>query len=307
MDKRMEIDQQYFTGERALFHARGLRIVRSTFADGESPLKESADISLDGCMFRWKYPLWYSRRVQMTDCTLFSTARAGIWYTDDITVRNTVIEAPKTFRRARGVVLENVTMPDAAETLWNCKDVRMKNVTAKGNYFAMNAEDFTVDGLTLSGDYCFDGAKNVIVRNSRLLSKDAFWNSSNVEVYDSFISGEYLGWNAENLTFVNCTIESLQGLCYVKNLVLKNCRLLNTTLAFEYSTVQAEIVGRVDSVLNPLGGKIVADEIGELTVESDKVDPSRTVVVCAKATNGAPCKILHCCQNGDGGKKKDVV
>lgn len=54
------------------------------------------------------------------------------------------------------------------------------------------------------------------IRNSTLLSKDAFWNSENVTVYDSFISGEYLGWNAKNLTLVNCTIESLQGLCYIE-------------------------------------------------------------------------------------------
>ena len=41
----------------------------------------------------------------------------------------------------------------------------------------------------------------------------------NVTVYDSFITGEYLGWNAKNLTLINCTIESLQGLCYIDNLV----------------------------------------------------------------------------------------
>lgn len=53
------------------------------------------------------------------------------------------------------------------------------------------------------------------------LSKDAFWNSENVTVYDPFILGEYLGWNAKNLTLVNCTIESLQGMCCIDNLVIK--------------------------------------------------------------------------------------
>lgn len=87
-----------------------------------------------------------------------------------------------------------------------------------------------------------------------MLSKDAFWNSENVTVYDSFISGEYLGWNAKNLTLINCTIESLQGMCYIENLVMKNCRLIHTALAFEYSTVDAQIQGKIDSVLNPSGG-----------------------------------------------------
>ena len=67
-------------------------------------------------------------------------------------------------------------------------------------------------------------AENVEIHNSKLLSKDAFWNSDHVTVYDSFISGEYLGWNAKNLTLINCTIESLQGMCYIDNLIMKNCK-----------------------------------------------------------------------------------
>ena len=115
-----------------------------------------------------------------------------------------------------------------------------------------------------------------------MLSKDAFWNSENVTVYDSFISGEYLGWNAKNLTLINCTIESLQGMCYIENLVMKNCRLIHTALAFEYSTVDAQIQGKIDSVLNPSGGIIRTDEIGELIIEKDKVDPAKTRIICQK-------------------------
>ena len=32
---------------------------------------------------------------------------------------------------------------------------------------------------------------------------------------------------------------------------MKNCTLINTTLAFEYSKVDADIKGKIDSVLNP--------------------------------------------------------
>ena len=123
------------------------------------------------------------------------------------------------------------------------------------------------------------------IRSSHLLSKDAFWNTENVTVYDSFISGEYLGWNAKNLTLINCTIESLQGMCYINNLVMKNCKLLNTTLAFEYSTVDAEITSKVDSILNPSEGVIQAEEIGELIIEKDKVDPGKTRIICTNSSN----------------------
>ena len=114
-----------------------------------------------------------------------------------------------------------------------------------------------------------------------MLTKDAFWNSRNITVYDSFISGEYLGWNSENLTFVNCTIESLQGMCYINDLKMQNCKLINTALAFAYSKVEAEYNGKIDSVFNPSEGRITADVIGELIIEKDKVDASKTLISCS--------------------------
>lgn len=280
MQEKKEIRQQMLTGERALFQGKDLRIYDTIFADGESPLKESRDIELYGSMFKWKYPLWYAKNITVRDCTWFEMGRAGVWYTQNIKVEDSAIEAPKNFRRCTDVTLRNVSFPNAAETLWSCSDVKMRQVMAKGDYFAMNSENMNIDGLTLYGNYSFDGAKNVEIRNSRLLSKDAFWNSENVTVCDSFISGEYLGWNAKNLTLVNCTIESLQGMCYIENLVMKNCTLLNTTLAFEYSTVDAQINGKIDSVMNPSGGTIRADYIEELILEKDKVDPGKTTIIC---------------------------
>ena len=206
-------------------------------------------------------------------------ARAGVWYTNNVKVTNSIIEAPKNFRRCDGVELSNVFFPDAAETLWHCKNVKLNNIQAKGNYFAMNTTDMEIDNLSLDGNYPFDGGQNITVKNSRLLSKDAFWNAENVTVSDSYILGEYLGWNSKNLTFINCTIESLQGLCYIQNLVMKNCRLINTTLAFEYSTVDAQIDNSIDSVLNPTSGIIRAESIKELIIEKDKVDPLKTQII----------------------------
>ena len=233
-------------------------------------------------MFKWKYPFWYAKNITARNCIWFEMARAGVWYTDHITVEDAVIEAPKNFRRCRSVNLKNVNFPNGAETLWNCEDVELDHVTAKGDYFAMNSRNMALRDFQLVGNYSFDGVKNMEIHNARMLSKDAFWNTENVTVYDSFISGEYLGWNAKNLTLINCTIESLQGMCYIDNLVMKNCKLLNTTLAFEYSTVDAEITGKIDSVMNPSGGVIRADRIDELMIEKDKVDPEKTRIICRR-------------------------
>ena len=268
-----------FTGERALFMAQDKHIKDSVFEDGESPLKHSKHIEVEGSQFKWKYPLWYSEDIIVKNCTFFEMGRAGIWYTKNISVSDCEYIAPKGFRRCDGVIITNVNFPNAAETLWQCRNVRMKNVTAKGDYLAMNCEDMEIEHLDLDGNYSFDGARNITIRNSRLMSKDAFWNSENITAENCYISGEYLGWNSKNLTLINCTIESLQGLCFCENLTLINCRLVNTTLAFEYSTVNADIIGTVDSIKNPSGGVIKCDGIGELIMEEDKVDVSKSEFV----------------------------
>lgn len=272
-----------FTGERALYGVNDVYVENSRFCDGESPLKESSDIEVAKSVFAWKYPFWYCKNVKVTDCTWEEMGRAGVWYTDNMLVKDSIIEAPKNFRRCNGLELVNVDFKLAEETLWSCNNIKMTNVSARGNYFAMNSSNIEVDGFTLDGNYSFDGCKNVKVSNSKLISKDAFWNADNVTVVNTYISGEYLGWNSKNLTFINCTIESLQGLCYIDNLVMKNCKLVNTNLAFEYcSDIEAKIDGKVDSVFNPISGVIEADEIEELIVEKDLVDPSKTRIVSAK-------------------------
>jgi len=273
------------TGERAEFALVGADIVDTVFADGESPLKHGGDLDLRHTVFEWKYPLWYTHDVTMADGALLETARSGPWYVKNMTLRRVLVAAPKTFRHSSGLVLEDVQMPEAAETLWWCDDVRLTRVSAHGDYFGMNSSHVVADGLDLTGNYAFDGGHDIEISNAKLLSKDAFWNCHDVVVRDSIIIGEYLGWNSTNVTFINCVIESLQGLCYIDNLVMRDCRLINTTLAFEYSIVDAHIIGGIDSVINPTSGVIEADAIGELTLDADRIDPAATTIILRGTTN----------------------
>ena len=54
------------------------------------------------------------------------------------------------------------------------------------------------------------------------------------------------------------------------------------TLAFESSTVKADLAGRVESVKNPAGGVIRADEIGTVILEKDQMNPDDVSIVCNK-------------------------
>ena len=69
-------------------------------------------------------------------------------------------------------------------------------------------------------------------------------------------------------------------MCYIENLKMVNCKLIHTNLAFEYSTVEAEITSRIDSVLNPAAGEIKAPAIDELILEQEFIDPAKTKIDC---------------------------
>jgi hypothetical protein len=273
------IENRHLTGERALFFERGSEITGCLFDDGESPLKHSSDIKIKDCTFGWKYPLWYSKNIEVENTRLLNTARSGIWYTENITMTDCTVDAPKTFRRAKGITLTRVDLNNAEETLWSCSEVRLTDVHAVGDYFGMNCEDVVLERVRIDGNYCFDGAKRVRVTDSVLNSKDAFWNCEDVRVEHSTIIGEYLAWNTRRLTLVDCTVESDQGLCYVDELIMENCRTERTELAFEYSTVNARLLSSVDSVKNPLSGRIEAESIGRIIHEPERVDVSATEII----------------------------
>lgn len=275
-----EINNKSFSGERSLFASRELSLDGCVFTDGESPLKESRQVSMRECIFHWRYPLWYCKNITAERCSFYGDTRAGLWYSDGLRFTDCVWDSPKNLRRCDGVELRNCRFSGGDETLWNCKNVTMRDCYVKGDYFAMNSENLTLDGFTLVGKYSFDGVRNAEIRRAHLLTKDAFWNTENVTVRDSVILGEYIGWNAKNLTLINCTVESLQGFCYIDGLRLVNCRLPNTTLAFEYCTVDADIDGPVESVINPTSGIIRAEHIGELIMEKDRIDPDKTKIIC---------------------------
>ena len=271
------INEEYFDGERPLFKEHDAEINDTTFGQGESPLKEASNIDLNDVTFTWKYPLWYAKHIKVDNSIFETMSRSGIWYTDDIEITNSALQAPKLFRRASNVKLENVHFADAEETMWSSKDIDMKNVQVNGNYFGMNSENITADHLDVVGNYVFDGAKNIEVHNSTFVSKDAFWNCENVTVYDSKISGEYLAWNTNNITFVNCTIESDQGLCYMDNVKLVNCKLLRTDLAFEYcSNIDADITTNIMSIKNPISGTIKAPSVDKIIFDDPDIDPDKT-------------------------------
>lgn len=274
-----------YGGERPLFASHDLQLENVKFLEGESALKECSNIHAIGCRFVGNYPLWHVHGMLVKDCHFEVGARSGLWYSDNMVMTDTCIDAPKMFREMEHMELERVTINDADEVFWLCRDIRMKEVTLHGGtYPFMMSRGIHADGLLSDSKYVFQYARDVEIHNARIVSKDAFWETENVTVYDSELNGEYLGWHSRNLRLVNCHITGEQPLCYAEGLVLENCTFgRDCDRAFEYSDVQADIRGLITNIKNPMSGHIVADRIGSVTLDGNVREPADCVIEERKA------------------------
>ncbi|MDR0894260.1 MAG: DUF3737 family protein [Prevotellaceae bacterium] len=275
------INNKFFEGERPLFGMKEIRLEHLKFYPGESAIKECQQVEAYQCEFMCKYPFWHNVHTVIDDCLFTVYSRAAIWYSRDIHMSNCKVDAPKMFREIDGLQIEHVRFSTAGETIWNCRNIKVRDMEAHGgDYIFMNGVGIDIDGLRLQGNYSFQDAKNVVVRNAVLDSKDAFWKTANVTVYDSIINGEYLGWYSKNLRLVNCQISGTQPLCYCTNLVMENCTMAaDCDLCFEYSTLDAGINGRITSVKNPNVGCIMAEGIGEIIIDEHCQNPGACKII----------------------------
>lgn len=279
------IRDQEFGGERPLFASHHLRLENVTVHAGESALKECSDIDAEGCRFEGKYPFWHVDGFRIHNCLFTSGARAALWYSRNLVMTDTLVEAPKMFREMTGIRLENVQIPDAAETLWHCHDVELDNVTVgNADYLFMHSSRIRIRNYSQQGNYSFQYCRDVEIHNAVIDSKDAFWNTENVTVCDSRLTGEYLGWHSRNLCLVRCHISGTQPLCYARNLVLEDCTFdPDADLAFEESTVDATIDSVVTSVKNPTSGRISALGYGDIILDENIKSPADCVIETRKA------------------------
>lgn len=266
----MIYENQTYDEERALYGIEDASIKNCRFsgpADGESFLKESKRIDVSDCYMNLRYPLWHVIDGKLSNCEMTENCRAALWYDKNIQIDNCKMMGIKALRECENVVLKN-TVIDSPEFIWKVKNLTVENVEILGSeYPFFEVKDAKISRLKMKGKYSFQYDDNIEISDSTFDTKDAFWHSKNMVIRDSVIKGEYLAWYSENLTFINCKIIGTQPFCYCKNLVLENCTMEECDLSFEKSEVRAEIRGKIDSVKNPLSGKIIADKIGEIILD----------------------------------------
>ncbi len=279
------IKDQTFGGERPLFAIHDTRLENVTITEGESGIKCCQRLEADRCRFIGKYPWWHVDGSLITNCYFEVGSRSAIWYSNDMIMRDSVIDAPKFFREMDGLTLENVQFADADETFWKVKNLKVRNVTLhEGTYPFMFCENVDVDGLKSDSKYVFQYVKNAVIRNAHIVTKDAFWETENVTIYDSHLDGEYLGWHSKNLRLVRCHIAGEQPLCYIDGLTLEDCTIdaLSDRAFEDSSNINAEIRGAVTEIKNPISGRIVADAVGKITLDEHLKQPGNCEIIIRK-------------------------
>lgn len=267
---RQQIVGKQFDEERSLYHLQHSDVKNCVFAgpaDGESVLKEAEDIRVEDCTFSLRYPLWHVRGFVLQNSVMDELTRAAIWYAKDGTISGSNLGGIKAVRECSRITLDNCEIY-SQEFGWKSDYVTLTDSTIESEYLLFDSSHVKLERVKMKGKYSFQYMEDLEITDSILDTKDAFWHSKHVTVRDTVVKGEYLGWFSEGLTLINCKIIGTQPLCYCKDLKLVNCTMEDTDLAFEYSDVEADILGTVLSIKNPRSGKIVVDGVGEVIHEA---------------------------------------
>ena len=85
------IKNEAFQEERSLYGLDNCLVDSCTFSgplDGESPLKECKNITINNCKFDLRYPMWHIDTITLSNSYFSELCRAALWYCDNIVIAN---------------------------------------------------------------------------------------------------------------------------------------------------------------------------------------------------------------------------
>ena len=264
--KENTVIQNITTGqERAFYGSKNVNFKNITIdgiEQGESAFKECRNITIEDSNIILKYCIWHCHNLTLYKTILDANSRASIWYCDNIEIIDCKINNVKACRNCTNLTIKD-SIINSEDFAWKCEGVKMINCKITGVTPFLDSSNVTLDNVNVVAKYIFQYSDNIKMFNTTIDTKDCLWHAKNVYCKNCKLIGEYLAWYSENCVFENCHIDSIQPLCYCKKLKLINCTMDHSNLAFEYSDVDADIKGHVDSIRNVLSGKVVVDSYGE--------------------------------------------
>lgn len=265
---RKRIEGKTFDSQTVPQDLVGVNLYDCIFSGGDYALKNSRDIGLDNCDLYANYPLWNIDHFRINDSRMFAAAEGPIHCAENGTIIDSDIHGMQALRECKNVVFHDCTIT-SPEFGWKCSNITIEDSNIHAAYLMHKSSDVRLTNVEIRGDFSFQYAENLQIGNCYIHSNEAFRHSKNVTLVDSVIRSGCLGWYSENLTLIGCKIIGAHPLCHCKNLKVVDCVMEDTVGSFEGSDVRASIVGHLDSIKNPLSGRIVADSIGSVTMDDD--------------------------------------
>ena len=278
------IKDKEFGGERPLFGTHDIRLENVTIREGESAIKECRNIEAVNCRFEGNYPFWHVHKFLIEKCYFAVGGRSALWYSDHLTMKDTVIDAPKMFREMSHLKLENVVINDADEVFWRCDNLRIRNLKLHdGTYPFMFSHDIEIDGLDSDSKYVFQYVRNAVIRKRAHHHKRRAMG--NAQCHRVRLRAQR---RVSRLAFAQSAPGQLPhnrrtaALLCPRPCARKLHLRPDCDRAFEYSTLEADIHGNIINIKNPISGHIVADEIGSVTIDENIKAPADCIITVRK-------------------------
>lgn len=277
---RKKIEGMTFDADRPMPITAGVNLYDCVFSGGEAVLKDVRDISMVNCSFSLCSPLHGAQNFRIDDSRLDETAVCAMHGSENGKIIDSDIKGPQALQECKNIVIHDCSIL-SSEFGRNCDGLSLEECNIHADSVLGHGRNIRLDNTEIRGDAALCNAESVQIYNSFLHSANALQNCRNVTIVDSMLKGDLLGWNCENITLIGCRIQGLQPLCHCRGLKLVDCVMDGSELAFEYSDVKANIVGHLNSVKNPLSGKIVADSIGQVVMDDDTLESTAKILVRA--------------------------
>ena len=107
-NKTLIKDKEYW-GERPLYTLHDACLENVSIHTGESAIKESGNIEARDCTFDGKYVFWECNGFRVERSLFKPGARSSLWYSNDVFMTDCQVDAPKMFRRMKGIQFTCVT------------------------------------------------------------------------------------------------------------------------------------------------------------------------------------------------------
>ena len=129
----MRYESRTFDEERALYDSRNIEVINCRFdgpADGESAMKESRNVRVENSFFNLRYPFWHDNNLLIIGSEMTDKCRAALWYSNNITIKDSRMHGIKALRECSDVSIENSDII-SPEFGWSVKNILVKNTTAE--------------------------------------------------------------------------------------------------------------------------------------------------------------------------------